>query len=157
MDNLNIKGALPLILIAEDDDSNFRLLNAIIGKKCEILWAKNGLEALRLYKENSDKIRLILMDLKMPGMDGFEATSAIRETDKNIPIIVQTAFAFSTDREKAIEMGCNKVLIKPISIVELRKTISTYINNINSVKRIATNSEACEIIAIRHINIQRLQ
>lgn len=131
MDNLNIKGALPLILIAEDDDSNFRLLNAIIGKKCEILWAKNGLEALRLYKENSDKIRLILMDLKMPGMDGFEATSAIRETDKNIPIIVQTAFAFSTDREKAIEMGCNKVLIKPISIVELRKTISTYINNIN--------------------------
>ena len=131
MDNLNIKGALPLILIAEDDDSNFRLLNAIIGKKCEILWAKNGLEALRLYKENSDKIRLILMDLKMPGMDGFEATSAIRETDKNIPIIVQTAFAFSTDREKAIEMGCNKALIKPISIVELRKTISTYINNIN--------------------------
>ncbi|MDD6472180.1 MAG: response regulator [Bacteroidales bacterium] len=131
MDNLNIKGALPLILIAEDDDSNFRLLNAIIGKKCEILWAKNGLEALRLYKENSDKIRLILMDLKMPGMDGFEATSAIRETDKNIPIIVQTAYAFSTDREKAIEMGCNKVLIKPISIVELRKTISTYINNIN--------------------------
>ena len=131
MDNLNIKGALPLILIAEDDDSNFRLLNAIIGKKCEILWAKNGLEALRLYKENSDKIQLILMDLKMPGMDGFEATSAIRETDKNIPIIVQTAFAFSTDREKAIEMGCNKVLIKPISIVELRKTISTYINNIN--------------------------
>ena len=131
MDNLNIKGALPLILIAEDDDSNFRLLNAIIGKKCEILWAKNGLEALRLYKENSDKIRLILMDLKMPGMDGFEATSAIRETDKNIPIIVQTPFAFSTDREKAIEMGCNKVLIKPISIVELRKTISTYINNIN--------------------------
>ena len=131
MDNLNIKGALPLILIAEDDDSNFRLLNAIIGKKCEILWAKNGIEALRLYKENSDKIRLILMDLKMPGMDGFEATSAIRETDKNIPIIVQTAFAFSTDREKAIEMGCNKVLIKPISIVELRKTISTYINNIN--------------------------
>lgn len=131
MDNLNIKRALPLILIAEDDDSNFRLLNAIIGKKCEILWAKNGLEALRLYKENSDKIRLILMDLKMPGMDGFEATSAIRETDKNIPIIVQTAFAFSTDREKAIEMGCNKVLIKPISIVELRKTISTYINNIN--------------------------
>ena len=131
MDNINIKGALPLILIVEDDDSNFRLLNAIIGKKCEILWAKNGLEALRLYKENSDKIRLILMDLKMPGMDGFEATSAIRETDKNIPIIVQTAFAFSTDREKAIEMGCNKVLIKPISIVELRKTISTYINNIN--------------------------
>ena len=131
MDNLNIKGALPLILIAEDDDSNFRLLNAIIGKKCKILWAKNGLEALRLYKENSDKIQLILMDLKMPGMDGFEATSAIRETDKNIPIIVQTAFAFSTDREKAIEMGCNKVLIKPISIVELRKTISTYINNIN--------------------------
>ena len=131
MDNLNIKGALPLILIAEDDDSNFRLLNAIIGKKCEILWAKNGLEALRLYKENSDKIRLILMDLKMPGMDGFEATSAIRETDKNIPIIAQTAFAFSTDREKAVEMGCNKVLIKPISIVELRKTISTYINNIN--------------------------
>ena len=131
MDSLNIKGSLPLILIAEDDDSNFRLLNAIIGKKCEIAWAKNGLEALKLYKEYGDRIQLILMDLKMPEMDGYEATKAIRETDKEIPIVAQTAFAFSTDREKAIETGCNKVLVKPISIVELRKTISTYISSIN--------------------------
>ena len=62
----------PLILVAEDDDSNFKLIKAIIGKKCEILWAKNGEEMVNLFKENRGKTAAILMDIKMPEMDGLE-------------------------------------------------------------------------------------
>ena len=59
----------PLILVAEDDDSNFKLIKAIIGKKCEILWAKNGEEMVGLFKENRGKTAAILMDIKMPISD----------------------------------------------------------------------------------------
>ena len=69
----------PLILVAEDDDSNFKLIKAIIGKKCEILWAKNGEEMVNLFKENRGKTAAILMDIKMPIMNGLEATKIIRE------------------------------------------------------------------------------
>ena len=63
----------PLILVAEDDDSNFKLIKAIIGKKCEILWAKNGEDIVNLFEENRDKAEAILMDIKMPIMNGLDA------------------------------------------------------------------------------------
>ena len=91
----------PLILVAEDDDSNFKLIKAIIGKKCEILWAKNGEEIVNLFEENRDKAEAILMDIKMPIMNGLDATVIIRKKDKELPIIMQTAYAFTADREKA--------------------------------------------------------
>lgn len=83
----------PLILVAEDDDSNFKLIKAIIGKKCEILWAKNGEEIVNLFEENRDKAEAILMDIKMPIMNGLDATVIIRKKDKELPIIMQTAYA----------------------------------------------------------------
>ena len=89
----------PLILVAEDDDSNFKLIKAIIGKKCEILWAKNGEEIVNLFEENRDKAEAILMDIKMPIMNGLDATVIIRKKDKELPIIMQTAYAFTADRE----------------------------------------------------------
>ena len=92
----------PLILVAEDDDSNFKLIKAIIGKKCEILWAKNGEEMVNLFKENRGKTAAILMDIKMPIMNGLEATKIIREEEKELPIIMQTAYAFTADRENAM-------------------------------------------------------
>lgn len=88
----------PLILVAEDDDSNFKLIKAIIGKKCEILWAKNGEEIVNLFEENRDKAEAILMDIKMPIMNGLDATVIIRKKDKELPIIMQTAYAFTADR-----------------------------------------------------------
>ena len=91
----------PLILVAEDDDSNFKLIKAIIGKKCEILWAKNGEDIVNLFEENRDKAEAILMDIKMPIMNGLDATVIIRKKDKELPIIMQTAYAFTADREKA--------------------------------------------------------
>ena len=88
----------PLILVAEDDDSNFKLIKAIIGKKCEILWAKNGEDIVNLFEENRDKAEAILMDIKMPIMNGLDATVIIRKKDKELPIIMQTAYAFTSDR-----------------------------------------------------------
>lgn len=117
----------PLILVAEDDDSNFKLIKAIAGKKCNLIWAHNGLEILDLYKQHRAETKLILMDIKMPEMNGLEATKAIREADKEIPILMQTAYAFASDREAALEAGANEVLVKPITIGVLRAAISRYI------------------------------
>ena len=117
----------PLILVAEDDDSNFKLIKAIAGKKCNLMWARTGKEILDLYKQHRGEARLILMDIKMPEMTGLEATKAIREVDKEIPIAMQTAYAFARDREVALEAGANEVLVKPITIGVLRAAISRYI------------------------------
>jgi CheY-like chemotaxis protein len=117
----------PLVLVAEDDESNFKLINAIIGKKCEILWARNGVDIVKLYHENKGVARVILMDIKMPEMTGIEATTIIREEDKDIPIIMQTAYAFATDREQAMAAGATAVLVKPIVLTALRRTMSVYI------------------------------
>lgn len=117
----------PLILVAEDDDSNFKLIKAIAGKKCNLMWARNGKEILDLYKQHRGEARLILMDIKMPEMTGLEATKAIREMDKEVPIAMQTAYAFARDREVALEAGANEVLVKPITIGVLRAAISRYI------------------------------
>ena len=117
----------PLILVAEDDDSNFKLIKAIIGKKCDILWARNGEEIVNLYHENKGKAHAILMDIKMPIMTGLEATKIIREEDTEIPIIMQTAYAFTADREKALECGASEVLVKPITLSALRTCLSRYL------------------------------
>ena len=117
----------PLILVAEDDDSNFKLIKAIIRKKCEIMWARNGEEIVALFRENRDKTDAILMDIKMPVMNGLEATRLIREEGGTLPIIMQTAYAFSTDRENAIKSGASEVLVKPITLSALRNCLSTYL------------------------------
>ncbi len=120
----------PLILVAEDDESNFKLIKAIIGKKCDILWAREGGEVIRLFEENRGKAEAILMDIKMPNMTGLDATSAIRELDKEIPIIMQTAYAFNSDRERALQCGANEVLVKPITLAALRATLSSFLPNL---------------------------
>ena len=88
----------PLILVAEDDDSNFKLIKAIIGKKCEVQWARNGEEIVSLFLENRDKADAILMDIKMPVMNGYDAARAIRRSlhkqAETIPIIAMTPNAF---------------------------------------------------------------
>lgn len=117
----------PLILVAEDDESNFKLINAIIGKKCNILWAKNGEEIVRLFNENREKAAAILMDIKMPIMNGLDATVIIRKESTQIPIIMQTAYAFSTDRDNAMRCGASEVLVKPITLNTLRTCLTSYL------------------------------
>ena len=126
MENEEIKSLLPLILVAEDDDSNFKLIKAIIGKKCDILWAKNGEEMLNLYRDHGKEAWAILMDIKMPIMNGLEATRIIRQQGATLPIIMQTAYAFSSDRDNAIEAGATEVLVKPITVSALRNCLNSY-------------------------------
>lgn len=127
MENESINEYRPLILVAEDDDSNFKLIKAIIGKKCDILWAKNGEEIVKLFRENRERAEAILMDIKMPIMTGLDATVLIRKEDQNIPVIMQTAYAFSSDRENAMKCGASEVLVKPITLTILRTCLSKYL------------------------------
>lgn len=126
MENEEIKSLRPLILVAEDDDSNFKLIKAIIGKKYDILWAKNGEEMLNLYRDHGKEAWAILMDIKMPIMNGLEATRIIRQQGATLPIIMQTAYAFSSDRDNAIEAGATEVLVKPITVSALRNCLNSY-------------------------------
>jgi len=116
----------PLVLVAEDDESNFKLIKAIIQKKYRIEWAKNGEEMIDLFRKNKDEVSLLLMDIKMPIMNGLDATKAIRQLSTDIPIIMQTAYAFNSDREAALQSGANEVLVKPITLSTLRGCLSRY-------------------------------
>ena len=126
MENESTTDFRPLILVAEDDDSNFKLIKAIIGKKCDILWAKNGEEIVNLFNENRGKAAAILMDIKMPIMTGLDATVIIRKEDQKIPIIMQTAYAFSSDKENAMKCGATEVLVKPITLSIFRNCLTSY-------------------------------
>ena len=112
------------ILVAEDVESNFILLKNLIGREYTLLWAKDGVEAIEMYKQYQPD--LILMDIKMPRMDGLEATHIIRSYSKEVPIIALTAYAFEADKELALEMGCNDFVTKPISERTLRKALDKY-------------------------------
>lgn len=113
------------ILIAEDTDSNFDLLNAILGRKYRLVRAKDGMEAVTMYDEvNPD---LILMDIKMPNLDGLEATRIIRQLSAEVPIIAQSAYAYEHDRNAAEEAGCNDFISKPIAQEKLKEKIKKWL------------------------------
>ncbi len=113
------------ILIAEDTDSNFDLLNAILGRKYHLVRAKDGMEAVTMYDEvNPD---LILMDIKMPNLDGLEATRIIRQLSAEVPIIAQSAYAYEHDRNAAEEAGCNDFISKPIAQEKLKEKIKKWL------------------------------
>lgn len=112
------------ILIAEDVESNFILVKNFIGKDYTLLWAKDGMEAVEIFKECHPD--LILMDIKMPHMNGLDATHIIRSYSKEIPIIALTAYAFETDKEKALDAGCNDFVTKPVSEEALVKVLRKY-------------------------------
>ena len=114
------------IMIAEDTLYNYEYLQSILSKAgANVVWAKDGIDVLKLF--NSSKIDLILMDIQLPEIDGFEATVQIRKQDKDVPIIAQTAYAMAEDRQKCLESGCNDVLTKPIRIDDVLSTVSKYL------------------------------
>jgi PAS domain S-box-containing protein len=114
------------ILIVEDDEVSQILLSSRLKKfSSNILHAVTGREAVKVCKNNPD-IDLIFMDIRMPDMDGHEATRLIREFNSGVVIIAQTAFALSGDREKAIASGCNNYISKPINKNELYELIIDY-------------------------------
>lgn len=120
------------ILVAEDDDFSFTLLETILEQaSISIIRALDGKEAIKLCEENND-INLVLMDLKMPKMNGIEATRIIKKLRPELPIIAQTAYAFSNERSAAIEAGCDEYITKPVSIDKLNDVLYRWSNRENA-------------------------
>jgi PAS domain S-box-containing protein len=115
------------ILIAEDEEDNYTFLEVLLKVTgARIIWARNGLEAVSLCRKHSD-INLVLMDIKMPVLDGLEATRQIKKLRTTLPVIVQTAYAMAADEEQCLKSGCDAYVSKPIKIEPLFKLIKKYI------------------------------
>lgn len=114
------------ILIAEDDDLSSQLIALVLEQfKCETIKADTGEKAVVIMQSNPD-IDLIFMDIKMPKLNGYEATRLIRKFNSNVIIIAQTAYALEGDKEKSIEAGCNEYISKPINKNELEGLVKKY-------------------------------
>ena len=109
------------ILVAEDNDSNYILMTYILKKYYTYERAVNGQEAVEMCEKND--YDLVLMDIKMPVMDGLEATKAIKEKKPDLPIVALTANAFDSDKQLAEEAGCNDFIAKPVSSEQCLKII----------------------------------
>lgn len=124
-----IPDALPgqyTLLIAEDVLENYLLLQAVLKQQYRLIYAENGRQAVQMFKDY--KPDLILMDIKMPIMDGFTATSEIRELDPDIPVLALTAFAFDEEKEKAKKCRFSDYLVKPVDLPLLKYKIKYYLN-----------------------------
>ncbi len=120
------------VLIAEDDANSFELLEMYLKPwKIKVLWAKNGVEAIDLYSKNRN-INLILMDVKMPILSGYEATKEIKLMNPKVPIIAQTAFAINNEKEIALQAGCDDYVPKPISWSKLSEKMAIHLKRIES-------------------------
>ena len=124
LDSEETKKVLKRVLVVEDIQSNFFLVSSILKNKCQLLHAPNGLEAVEIVR--TQPVDLVLMDMKMPVMDGRTATSEIRKFNAEIPIIALTAHAFDADRVAALKAGCDDYLVKPINGAKLMQTLKEY-------------------------------
>lgn len=116
------------ILVVEDEDTNYMFMKAAIKKtNAKILRANSGLEAVELCKTNQ-KINVVVMDIKMPEMNGYQASIKIREFRKDLPIIAHTAYSFEGDKENCLAAGCDDYIAKPIRYQTLLSTINRWIN-----------------------------
>ncbi len=127
MDKENWDLSRKVILIAEDDEFSFEVLKAILAKtKARLIYARNGKEAVELFK-TEPVIDLILMDIQMPEMNGYEATRIIKGINKNIPIISQTAYKMEHNREESLKEGCDDFIAKPILPDDLIRIVNKHI------------------------------
>ncbi len=116
-----------MLLLAEDDFANAEYVKLVVKRNnISVIHARNGEEAIDMFR-NNQSIDIVLMDIKMPVMDGYSATREIRKLDKNIPVIALTAFALDGDRERALEAGCTDYITKPVSKERLIGVIESYL------------------------------
>lgn len=121
----NIANKSITILIAEDEESNFLLLKTILKRHCNILHAKTGKELLEIYKEQHAD--LILMDIKMPEMNGIDALKEIRKFDTEIPVIMQSAYAFENEYGIGTSGRKQRIHHETVNIKELKATLSSFL------------------------------
>jgi CheY-like chemotaxis protein len=123
----NVQNA-PLILVAEDEDSNYELVRIVLAKRYRLLRAHNGIEAVTLCEDEHPD--LILMDIRMPDMNGLDATRIIKEVNHEIPIVALSAYAFDENIREARSAGCDEFLAKPFRVEDLLDTVGKYVQGL---------------------------
>ncbi|MFW6227360.1 MAG: response regulator [Bacteroidota bacterium] len=117
------------ILIVEDIKVNHMLIDRILRKtKAQVIWAMDGQRAVDIIKEDN-KIDLILMDIRLPVMNGYEATREIRKLNGDVPIIAQTAYVMEDEKDKVLQVGCNDLITKPLRKDVLLEKIAFFLGN----------------------------
>ncbi len=116
---------LNILLVEDDKFSEILITKMVKDFSGKFLTATTGIEAVNIFRKNAD-INLVLMDINMPEMDGYEATRKIREFNKEVIIIAQTGYALDGDREKSIDAGCNDYIAKPVPRIELKRMLNNY-------------------------------
>lgn len=115
------------ILIAEDIASNYNFLRLLLKRsKVELVWVENGKDAVERVKSN-ENFDLILLDINLPLMNGYDVATQVKSIKPDLPIIAQTAYALEGDREKAIQAGCDDYVPKPIVISTLLRKMNQYL------------------------------
>lgn len=115
---------MKLILVAEDEECNFELIKNVLNNRYRILRARNGIEAVTLNEEEHPD--MILMDIRMPEMNGLDATRIIKEVNPTVPILALSAYAFQDSIQEARDAGCNEFISKPFKVEHLIETIEKY-------------------------------
>ena len=114
------------ILVAEDEDLNYKVLDTFLTRtKAHIIRAKDGAAAIEICR--NQKIDVVLMDIQLPGIDGYEATQEIKKLNNRTPVIAQTSFAMAGEKEKCLQAGCDDFVSKPLNINLLMEKIEHYI------------------------------
>ena len=117
----------PLILIAEDEDSNYELIKIVLQKRYRLMRAANGIEAVTMCEDEHPA--LILMDVRMPDMNGLDATRIIKEVNHDIPVVALSAYAFEENITEALQAGCDEFMAKPFRVEDLLDLVQKYIDN----------------------------
>ncbi len=120
----NLQNA-PLILVAEDEDSNYELVKIVLSKRYRLIRAHNGIEAVTYAEEQ--RPNLILMDIRMPGMNGLDATRIIKEVNHDLPVVALSAYAFDENIREAKEAGCDEFMAKPFRVEDLLDMVEKYV------------------------------
>ena len=120
------QSVLKTVLVVEDEESNYELVRIVLQKRYNLLRAHNGIEAVMMNEEEHPD--LILMDVRMPEMDGLDATRIIKEVNNKVPIIILSAFAFPENIRKAKAAGCDEFMAKPFNVEDLIEKIEHFIS-----------------------------
>ena len=113
------------LLVIEDDEASSKLIEAALRiLDIEILLADNGQDGINIFLDHH--VDLVLLDIQLPGMDGYEVLRHLKKNKPEIDVVAQTAYSMSDDKDKCIKRGCSDFLSKPINIIQLRKLIAEY-------------------------------
>lgn len=125
--NRKEESSMKTVLVAEDEESNYELVRIVLQNRYRLLRAHNGIEAVTINED--EKPDLILMDIRMPEMDGLDATRIIKEVDSDTPIIALSAYAFEENIREAMAAGCDSFMAKPFRVEDLIATVQKYIGD----------------------------